>query len=224
MSVQSSKFRDQRPKNKEHVAAILLAAGRSRRMGAFKPLLSFGDKTVVEHCVKNLRNAGLEQIIVVVGHRAADVRKQLQDFDLMFALNPDPESEMSVSIACGVESVSRGTKAALIALVDHPAVPSDVTKLLIEQWRLGPSRIIQPEYQGHGGHPVLIDLAYRDELLNLDPRRGLRTLFDQHRDEVLRLTVESPFVARDMDTWEDYVGLHVAVFGTPPGQTGPLNN
>ena len=208
----------------KEVAAILLAAGRSRRMGAFKPLLPFGDKSVVEHCVINLRNAGLERIIVVVGHRAEDVRKQLQELDVMFALNPDPESEMSVSIACGVESVSRDARAILIALVDHPAVPSEVIKVLIEQSRQGKSRIVQPEYQGRGGHPVLIDLAYRDELRKLDSQRGLRALFDQHRDEVLRLTVESPFVARDMDTWEDYVALHDAVFGTPPPQTRPMNN
>ena len=57
-----------------NVAAILLAAGRSRRMGAFKPLLPFGESTVIESCLESLRSTGIEDIIVVVGHRADDVR------------------------------------------------------------------------------------------------------------------------------------------------------
>src|SRR5437016_4045448 len=87
------------------VAAILLAAGRSRRMGAFKPLLPFDKSTVIESCLESLRSAGIEDIIVVVGHRADAVRKQLKDFDVKFAINPDPDSEMNASIACGIERI-----------------------------------------------------------------------------------------------------------------------
>jgi CTP:molybdopterin cytidylyltransferase MocA len=63
---------------------------------------------------------------------------------------------------------------------------------------------------------VLIDLGYRNELLNLDPERGLRALFEAHRPEVRRVPVKSPYVAQDMDTWEDYRRLHEDVFGVPP--------
>jgi len=200
------------------VAAILLAAGRSRRMGAFKPLLPFGDSTVVEHCVNNLREAGIEEITVVVSHRANDVRQQLSNFNVSFAVNPDPDSEMSASIAFGVEQAGKTMKAIIVALVDHPAVPPQIVKQLIDEWQSEGARLIQPEYEGRGGHPVLIDLAYRDELMNLDARRGLRALFGAHRNEVRRLAVYSPFVARDMDTWEDYLGLHQDVFGRLPEQ------
>ena len=72
-------------------------------MGAFKPLLPFGDRTVIECCIDNLRAAGIDEIVVVVGHRAEDVRQQLKGLDLSFAVNPDPDSEMSTSIALGVE-------------------------------------------------------------------------------------------------------------------------
>jgi molybdenum cofactor cytidylyltransferase len=198
------------------VAALLLAAGRSRRMGAFKPLLPFGDKTVVEQCVANLRNARVQNILVVVGHRANDVREQLKNYDVQFVLNPDPDSEMSASIACGMEQIDEKKKALLIALVDHPAVPPDVIDLLINEWRSGDGKLFQPEHDGRGGHPVLIDLTYRDELLKLDPERGLRAFFDRHGDERRRLPVDSRFVARDMDTWEDYQALHEDVFGSRP--------
>ena len=202
------------------VAAILLAAGRSRRMGAFKPLLPFGDSTVVECCISNLRAAEIKDIVVVVGHRAEDIRAQLKHLDVSFAVNPDPDSEMSVSIARGVEAVGTGARALVIALVDHPAVESETIKVVINEWRRG-ARLVQPEHEGRGGHPVLIDLVYRDELLALNterPESSLRALFAAHRNEVKRVPVASPYVVRDMDTWEDYRRLHFDVFGVVPAQ------
>jgi len=197
------------------VAAILLAAGRSRRMGAFKPLLPFGDRTVIECCVSNLSAGGIDEIVVVVGHRAEDVREQLKSFRVSFAVNPDPDSEMSASIAHGVERVGSNAKALIVALVDHPAVPPEVIRILIDEWKRG-ATLVQPEHAGRGGHPVLIDMAYRDELLVLDPAKGLRALFASHRQQVRRVPVASVYVARDMDTWEDYRRLHEDVFGVSP--------
>src|SRR6266446_2351457 len=76
--VQSPKSKVQSPKTQNDVAAILLAAGRSRRMGAFKPLLPFGETTVIESCISSLRAADVQDIIVVVGHRARDIREKLK--------------------------------------------------------------------------------------------------------------------------------------------------
>jgi molybdenum cofactor cytidylyltransferase len=218
MSVRPSEFEDQSPKTKDQISAVLLAAGRSRRMGAFKPLLPFGDTTVIESCLNNLHTAGVENIVVVLGHRAEEVQAQLKNLKASFALNPAPDSEMSASIACGVELINENAKALLISLVDHPAVPSDVVTLLINEWNQG-AKLVQPEYHGRGGHPVLIDLVYRQELLALNPHKGLRGLFDAHREEVRRVPVDSPYVARDMDTWEDYRRLHEDVFGVAPAGT-----
>jgi molybdenum cofactor cytidylyltransferase len=198
-----------------HVAALLLAAGRSRRMGAFKPLLPFGDVTVIETCINNLRGAEVNEIIVVVGHRANEIQKHLESYELRFALNPDSESEMGESIRRGVERISGEAKCLLIALADHPAVSGATIEEIVAAWQHG-ARLVQPEHAGRGGHPVLIDLSYRDELLNLDTRTGLRSFFDAHRTEVLRLPVESPYVARDMDTWEDYLALYHEVLGREP--------
>jgi len=210
-----TKAENQKPKT-SYVASILLAAGQSRRMGAFKPLLPFGDKTVIESCIDNLRAAGIENIVVVVGHRGEEVPRHLAHQAVRFALNLEPESEMGVSIACGVEQIGRDAKGLVIALVDHPAVTPETITQLIDEWRRTGARLVQPVHDGRGGHPVLIDLALREKLLHLDPKRGLRALFEAHRDEVRRVSVPSPYVARDMDTWEDYRRLHEDVFGTPP--------
>lgn len=202
----------------KELAAILLAAGRSRRMGAFKPLLPFGDQTVITSCIQNLRSAGIEEIVVVVGHRAEEVREHLKRDDLIFAVNDDADNEMSVSIARGVEAVGKDVEAMLVALVDHPAIPSEAIQRIVDEWKRG-ARLVQPEHNGRGGHPVLIDASYREELLRLDSHEGLRGFFAAHRVETLRLPLDSPYIARDMDTWEDYVNLHLGIFGTPPATT-----
>ncbi len=199
------------------VAAILLAAGRSRRMGAFKPLLPFGHQTVITQCIDSLRNAGVEDIVVVVGHLADELRAHLSNAEVRFAVNPDPDTPMGVSIACGIMQLRADARAVLIALVDHPAVSSETIKAIIAEWQAG-RRLVQPEHDGRGGHPVLIDLSFREELLNLDAGAGLRGFFEAHRQNVRRLAVDSPYVARDMDTWEDYQRLYEDVFGELPRQ------
>ena len=185
-------------------------------MGAFKPLLPFGKKTVIEYCLDYLRDGGVDQIVVVLGHRADEIRVHLNDVQV--AINPDPDSEMGASIATGVRALPETTRAVVIALVDHPAVPAKIVSTLIEEWQNRHAHVVIPTWQGRGGHPVLVDLAYRKELENLtDPASGgLRQLFQTHASDVQRLPVASPFVARDMDTWDDYLALCEEAFGYPP--------
>ncbi|HYO62199.1 MAG TPA: nucleotidyltransferase family protein [Pyrinomonadaceae bacterium] len=199
------------------MAAIILAAGRSRRMGAFKPLLPFpSGRTAVEACVESLRAGGVGEVVVVVGHRAEEVRAALKGVPVRFAVNDEPESGMGVSVARGVEQVSEGVRAVLVGLVDQPAVtPEDVRAVTEARARTG-ARLVVPTWEGRGGHPVLVDLEFREALLGAVPREGLRALFDAHRAEVLRLPAASGYVARDMDTWEDYRALYAEVFGAAP--------
>ena len=181
-------------------------------MGAFKPLLPFGNKTVIECCIDSLRNGGVETIVVVLGHRADDMREKLTG--VRFAINPDPDSEMGASIAVGLREIPENTQAILIALADHPAVPASVVASVIEEWVEG-ARIVIPTWQGRGGHPVLVDLRFRSELLNLTESGGLRALFESHQAAITRVPVDSPFIARDMDTWDDYRALHLEATGKP---------
>jgi molybdenum cofactor cytidylyltransferase len=198
------------------VAAILLAAGRSSRMGAFKPLLPFGNKTVIECCIDYLRKGGVDTIVVVLGHRAEDLRQKLSG--VRFALNPDPDSEMGASIGVGVRELPEEADATLIALSDHPAVPATVVSRLLDSWRQG-ARIVVPTWRERGGHPVLVDLSFKSELLSLDSSGGLRAFLETHHTEVQRVAVDSPYIARDMDTWDDYRALHEEVTGEAAPET-----
>jgi molybdenum cofactor cytidylyltransferase len=185
-------------------------------MGAFKPLLPFGDKTVIESCIDYLRQSQIQDLIIVVGYRAAEIREKLKTETLAF--NPDPNSEMGSSIAIGIRALSETTRAVVIALVDHPAVPASIVSTLIDESKSCDAKIVIPTWQDRGGHPVLVDLTYREELENLahPTSGGLRELFQTHASGVKRLPVASPFVARDMDTWDDYVALYEEAFGYPP--------
>ena len=106
-------------------------------------------------------------------------------------------------------------KAVVITPVDHPAVPAEVVAQLIREWETG-ARLVKPTWQDRGGHPVVIDLSFRDALLSLDPHRGLKGLFESHPADVSRVPVDSQYIARDMDTWDDYAALHLEFFGRLP--------
>jgi molybdenum cofactor cytidylyltransferase len=197
------------------VSAIILAAGRSERMGAFKPLLPFGKTTVIKACINYLRAAGIDDVIVVVGHNAEQLRNELRDIRVRCVLNPDPAGEMNTSIACGVSALKDGQQSTIIALGDQPAIPHEVVIDLVSEWKAG-GLLVKPTWKGRGGHPVLVDLSLRDQLLNLDQTRGLKGVFEANSAIVRRVEVESPYIARDMDTWDDYCTLHKEVFGEAP--------
>jgi molybdenum cofactor cytidylyltransferase len=171
-----------------------------------------------------MRAAGVAEIVVV---RSADkqgdtLERHLSRAGVGFAINDDPESEMAASIACGVHVIEPSAKAILINPVDHAAVPAPIIRLLIAQWR-GGARLVKPVFntgtpdlRSRGGHPVLVDLSFRGELVNLDPERGLKALFADHVHDVARVAVDSNLIARDMDTWDDYRALHQELFGYEP--------
>ena len=212
------------PHTPRSVTAILLAAGQSRRMGAFKPLLPFGKTTVIESCLNYLTRGGVDSVVVVVGYRADDIRERLSNYSVVFAVNPDPTSEMVASIAAGVLRLPDSADAVLISPADYPAIPPAVIASIVEEWSKG-YRLVKPTWQGRGGHPVLVDLSFRAELLDLEPATGLKGLFEHHKNEVRRFEVDSPYIARDLDTWDDYERLHSEIFGvSAPARSGPNSN
>jgi molybdenum cofactor cytidylyltransferase len=219
---QRPKTKDQRPslKTKDLLSVVILAAGQSKRMGYFKPLLPFGNKTVIESCVDTFILAGMETIVVVVGHRSDEIKKGLEGRPVQLSFNPDPESEMADSIACGIRALDSHHQAVFIMPADHPAIAPSVVESLYQTWESG-GKILIPEFDGRGGHPVLVDLSFREILLRLDPQRGLRGLLENYRDQVRRVAVDSPFIARDLDTWDDYRTLHQEVFGRLPPVQAP---
>jgi len=186
------------------ISAILLAAGESRRMGRFKQLLQFGDKTFVEHCVDTLLTSRVDDVIVVTGHRALDVRRTVGDRPVRYAHNADYLLGMASSIKCGVRCLSGLTRGFVLALVDQPQISSNVINRVIETFEKERALIVVPAYEGKNGHPVLLDISLRDEILALDDRQGLREVVRAHNNDVVRVEMSNSAVLEDFDLPEDY--------------------
>ena len=125
-----------------------------------------------------MRGGGIETVVVVLGQgpRGDKLKAHLRNADVAFAINPDPASEMSASIAYGIRALAEGIQAVVINPVDHAAVPPEVVATLVSEWKHG-ARLVKPTWKDRGGHPVLIDLSFRDELLSLNPNGGLKSFY-----------------------------------------------
>lgn len=186
------------------ISAMLLAAGESRRMGRFKQLLPFGGKTFVECCVDNLLASSVDEIIVVTGHREADVRGAIGNRPVRFANNTDYRDGMSSSVKRGVEAISKESRACLIALVDQPQIDADVINRVVTAYKQDEPLIVIPTYEGRNGHPIILDLKLREEILAIGPAEGLKQVVHAHLSEVTRIEAFTDAVLTDFDLPEDY--------------------
>lgn len=189
------------------ISAILLAAGQSRRMGEFKQLLAYAGRTFVECCADHLLASRIDELVVVTGHREAEVRRALGRRVVRFAHNADYREGMSSSVKCGIRAVSPAATAVLVALVDQPQIEAAIIDRVVAEYERQPALIIIPTYGGRTGHPVLIDLKLRDELIAFDPAQGLRQVVQAHADEVVHIEVATDAVLTDFDYPEDYERL-----------------
>jgi molybdenum cofactor cytidylyltransferase len=186
------------------ISAIDLAAGESRRMGKFKQLLRLRDKTFIEHCVDNLLASRVDQVIIVTGHRDLEVRRAIGNRPVEFAHNRDYRSGMTSSIKCGVRALSEATRACVLALVDPPQIDASVINLVIYKYEEAAPILVIPTYRGKNGHPILLDMSLREEILAMDPEKGLRQVVRAHIDQLSRVEVSSQAVLEDCDLPEDY--------------------
>jgi molybdenum cofactor cytidylyltransferase len=185
------------------ICAIVLAAGRSRRMGTQKLLLPFAGKTVIAHIVDQLLATKVARVFVVVGADAEAVAGALGGRQITLARNPDPDAEMLSSIRCAFAVLPDTCTAAVIALGDQPSMSPAIVDQLIEHFLTGSHGIIVPFHDGHRGHPMIVSVRYRDEIINKHDESGLRGLLDSHADDVLRIPFDGS-VLEDMDFPEDY--------------------
>ena len=188
------------------ICAIVLAAGRSRRMGAQKLLLPFGRQTVVEHIVDQLSKASeVSHIVVVTGADGQAVSGALSGRRLILVKNPEFDSEMLESVRYGLAALPDRCGAMLIVLGDQPAIRSQWIEELAEIYRQHEGKkIIVPVHDGHRGHPMLIPMRFREELLKRYEDTGIRGLLDTHAGEVVRVQWGNEAVLADMDYPEDY--------------------
>jgi molybdenum cofactor cytidylyltransferase len=186
------------------LSAILLAAGKSQRMGKLKQLMPFGKSTIIEQAIDNLLSSAVDETIVVVGYRAEEIEKTIAARAVKIAVNPDYPQGMSTSIIAGLKLVSSQAQAVMLALGDQPLVDSQTINRLIAEFSRHDKGIAVPTYKGKRGHPVIFAIKYKPELLKLKGDIGAREIIRHHPDDVLEVAVASESVIADIDTRDDY--------------------
>jgi len=186
------------------ICAIVLAAGRSERMGKQKLLLPLGGKPVITRIVDELQRSPLQETFVVVGRDVERVQAALQGRAVIFVTNPDFAGDMLSSVRCGLRALPKGCTAALVVLGDQPNLTSQLVGVLVNAFQDSGRSIIVPAHHGHRGHPLLVASRLHDELLSQHEGSGLRGLLDAHPEEVFQLEVADAAMLEDMDTPKDY--------------------
>ena len=184
--------------------AVILAAGESRRMGRQKLLLPFGESTVVGAVAGTALASRVDRVLAVLGADRDAVRQELEPLAIDFSVNENFAEGMLSSVQAGFRALPADAEAAIVMLGDQPFLPGRVVDAVVEAYRRNGKGIVVPAFQGRRGHPVLVDLKYRDEVLALDPSDGLRRLMRAHAEDIFEAEVEDANILRDMDVPEDY--------------------
>ena len=185
--------------------AIVLAAGESRRMGTPKMLLPYNDVTIIEQVIRNLMDANVDRVVVVVGAGKEEIMKVTRRYDVFHCYNENYKSGMLSSVKCGFYSLPEGCLAALIMPGDQPMTGPGEINRVISSFLENDRGLIMAVHNGKRGHPLIVDMKYLDEVLSLPGEDGLRALADRHPDDVLEADTDDPSVLRDIDTQEDYM-------------------
>ena len=202
------------------IAALILAAGSSSRMGAgrHKLLLPLGDRPVLAHTIEATLASQARPIVVVLGHQIAQVRDQISPYldhpDVFSIENTDYLQGMSTSLRAGIQAlIDRESTAGpsahslvgvLIVLGDQPLMTARILDTLIASKHATGKRILIPFYNGERGNPVLFDASLFPELLEITGDGGARSVIERHRSEMARIELGASMASYDVDTWDAY--------------------
>jgi molybdenum cofactor cytidylyltransferase len=187
------------------IVAIVLAAGKSQRMGAQKLLLPLKGVPVITRVVDEVLASPVDEVLVVVGQDRTAIEHALQGRPVTLAVNPEVGGEMLSSVRQGLRALSSQARAALVVLGDQPAISRAVVAELVVAFDRRGGGIAVPTFQGKRGHPLLLSTAYRDEILRSYDAVGLRGLLKDRAGDVIEVPVSVPGILEDLDLPADYL-------------------
>ncbi len=184
-----------------NLTAIVLAAGRSRRMGSSKPLLPLGERTVLQQVLLALEEAQSDRILVVLGAQGKPIADSLAGFAVSILWNRAENSEMIDSLRTALPLLPQKEHGVIICLGDQPLIAPATYRHLADHYQAHPEAIVQPRCKGRKGHPVLVPSKLLRELATYPTLRDLLTVYAERLQLV---DVDDPGILIDLDTPEDY--------------------
>lgn len=186
------------------LSCVILAAGGSTRMGRPKQLLRYRGQTLIRRVTELALALPLHEIVIVLGHRAEEMRHELQGLPIRSTHNPHWQRGMGSSIATGMAEIDPQARAVLILLVDQPKLTPALVERIIHAWEAG-SELVVADYGNTIGVPALFGHEYFDALRQLDTQGGAKQILQAHAQDAVHI----PFPGGnfDVDTPEDYERL-----------------
>ncbi len=189
--------------SRKRLAAIILAAGESSRMTAFKPLLKVGSNTITERLISIYLDIHID-VFLVTGYRSDNLRKAVQNWNITIIENKDYSRGMFSSIQCGAKSLNTLYNAFFVHPVDIPLVRPSTIKRLINIYNERADSIIYPIFDGKRGHPPLIPYKLKDAIQHPGDIGGLREYLELYNDSAVEVSTPDHFILQDIDTDDDY--------------------
>jgi molybdenum cofactor cytidylyltransferase len=203
------------------IAGIVLAAGRSTRLGRPKQLLLVHGEPLIRHTLRRVLVSSLDQVILVVGHEADDVRDTVADLEVKCIFNPDAAAGQSTSVRAGLAALSSDVEAAVFILGDQPGIDPGVIDALVAAWRTSGAPVAAPRYEDRMGNPVLFDRRVFPELAALEGDTGARPVVRAYHDSSgLHVVPVAGHAPPDVDTEADYAAL-IATISQQPASAPP---
>jgi molybdenum cofactor cytidylyltransferase len=204
-------------------SAILLAAGESRRMGEVNKLtLPVAGEPLLLRTARTLLRAGLQEVVVVLGHQRHLVEPLLRDLPLHVVCNDDYRDGQMTSVHCGLAAMRQACDAVLVCLADLPLLEVADLRRLADAFVDCPTSVLVPTYRGARGNPIVLAYEHREQILAGDRNLGCRRLVEKHPELVTALEMDSDHVVFDLDTPEAYQELQRRL--GDPGAATPVSN
>jgi molybdenum cofactor cytidylyltransferase len=190
------------------IAALILAAGSSTRLGSSKQLLPWGNKTLLEHVIDRTRSFGFDEIWVVIGHGSEQILDAVDFGGASVVINEEYQEGLASSLRVGLDSLIRGSRAdkAMFFMGDQPEVRSDVVAELLNVAKREKRQAIVPKYRYSWSNPVIVDRSLWERLMSLEGDAGAQRLLQAHPEWVREVWFEN-LPPRDVDTTQDVADL-----------------
>jgi len=186
----------------QSIAAVILAAGESRRFGSPKQLLNWHDKPLIWHVAHKASQAGLNPVLVVTGAHKEAIQQALTDLPVEYTHNQDWQQGQGTSVKLGTQAVCSRSGGILFLLADQPQIPVLLIRALMDAHTQSLNPITGPMIDGQRANPVLFDRVTFDDLVALSGEMGGRSIFSKYAVDWIPWHDPSPLF--DVDTMEDY--------------------